>query len=61
MRFNTVEFARIEREKMTDGSVASNVVFAIGDGKVIRVACPTEDHAFELVACLNGCNWAEVA
>lgn len=54
--------AKVKTEKMTDGSIAHNVVMTI-DGisyRSILLACETSGHAAQLATLLNMCSWVEV-
>ena len=50
--------ARVETQKMTDGSTAFNVVLSV-DGELTRLACETGEHAFDLMKNINNCSYAE--
>lgn len=50
--------AKVETQKMTDGTTAFNVVLSV-DGNQTRLACETGEHAFELMKNINNCSYAE--
>ena len=55
-----VPLAVIEKQIMSDKSVAYNVIATI-DGHLVRFACQTAGHASNLASSINNTSWAEVA
>ena len=54
--------AKVERQKMTDGSTAYNVLLSVDGTQVrLRLACQTAGHANELMKNINNCSYVERA
>jgi hypothetical protein len=56
------EIAVVEKQRLTDGSIAYNVLFSFEGERhpFLRLACEDKDHANRLAQNLNDTAWAEI-
>lgn len=56
---DAAEHTAVERSVLSDGSVAFNVIYSDGNVK-LRLACKSEQHAWEIAEWLGEISWVEV-